>query len=69
MLVTCVSNARHCTMAPLMLVIWGVTGPSDLIMQTYWCVSSGLPPSEAPVMIAEKRKLFFSFLFLLVCHA
>ena len=25
--------------------------------------SSGLPPNEAPVMIAEKRKLFFSFLF------
>ena len=24
---------------------------------------SGLPPEEAPVMIAEKRKLFFSFLF------
>ena len=24
--------------------------------------SSGLPPQEAPVMIAEKRKLFFSFL-------
>ncbi len=23
---------------------------------------SGLPPQEAPVMIAEKRKLFFSFL-------
>ena len=23
--------------------------------------SSGLPPEEAPVMIAEKRKLFFSF--------
>jgi len=23
---------------------------------------SGLPPYEAPVMIAEKRKLFFSFL-------
>ena len=23
--------------------------------------SSGLPPKEAPVMIAEKRKLFFSF--------
>ncbi len=27
------------------------------------CKSSGLPPWEAPVMIAEKRKLFFSFLF------
>ena len=27
-------------------------------------VSSGLPPQEAPIMIAEKRKLFFSFLFL-----
>ena len=25
---------------------------------------SGLPPKEAPVMIAEKRKLFFSFSFL-----
>jgi hypothetical protein len=25
---------------------------------------SGLPPQEAPVMITEKRKLFFSFLFL-----
>ncbi len=24
--------------------------------------SSGLPPWEAPVMIAEKRNLFFSFL-------
>jgi len=24
-------------------------------------VSSGLPPWEAPVMIAEKRKLFFFF--------
>ncbi len=23
----------------------------------------GLPPQEAPVLIAEKRKLFFSFLF------
>ncbi len=23
--------------------------------------SFGLPPQEAPVMIAEKRKLFFSF--------
>ncbi len=26
--------------------------------------SSGLPPWEAPVMIAEKYKLFFSFLLL-----
>ena len=26
--------------------------------------SSGLPPVEAPVMIVEKRKLFFSFLSL-----
>ncbi len=25
--------------------------------------SSGLPPDKAPVMIAEKHKLFFSFLF------
>ncbi len=25
------------------------------------CRSSGLPPQEAPVMIAEKRKLFFQF--------
>ena len=25
-------------------------------------MSSGLPPWEAPVMIAEKRRLFFSFL-------
>jgi hypothetical protein len=24
-------------------------------------MGSGLPPQEAPVMIAEKRKLFFSF--------
>jgi len=30
--------------------------------------SSGLPPWEAPVIIAEKRKLFFSFSFLpLLC--
>ena len=28
--------------------------------------SSGLPPQEAPVMIAEKRKLFFS-LFSINC--
>ncbi len=26
-------------------------------------VSPGLPPWEAPVMIAEKRKLFFCFIF------
>ncbi len=26
---------------------------------------SGLPPQESPVMIAEKRKLFFSFLSVL----
>jgi len=26
--------------------------------------SFGLPPWEAPIMIAEKRKLFFSFSFL-----
>ena len=25
-----------------------------------WMACSGLPPQEAPVMIAEKRKLFFS---------
>ncbi len=27
---------------------------------------SGLPPQEAPIMIAEKRKVFFSFLFIYV---
>ena len=38
-------------------------------------ISSGLPPWEAPVMIAEKRKLFFSFsfhshiAFLLLCRS
>ena len=26
--------------------------------------SSGLPPQEAPLVIAEKRKLFFTFLFI-----
>ncbi len=28
----------------------------------------GLPPQEAPVLIAEKRKLFFSFLFFQVLY-
>ena len=34
-------------------------------MMTVSTKGSGLPPVEAPVMIAEKRKLFFFFLIIL----
>ncbi len=35
------------------------TTQGNLLLST---VSSGLPPQKAPVMIAEKLKLFFGFL-------
>ena len=36
---------------------------STLLVEHSLMRCSGLPPQEAPVMIAEKRKLFFFFFF------
>ncbi len=58
---------------PGVLAIWTNDIQLSSIHNNIWAVghflkasssiSSGLPPQEAPVMIAEKRKLFFSFLW------
>ena len=45
---------------------WSSSRGSCLVqsaLPSYTKGSSGLPPLEAPVMFAEKRQLFFSFLF------
>ena len=43
-----------------------VCGVASVCCHLFWIIGSGLLPLEAPVMIAEKRKFFFSFSFWII---